>query len=775
MARGVTPLLVAACLGGAAAAAQVPSPASFLGFAVGADRSLADWRQLTAYFNRLAAASDRVKLDTLGTSTLGKPFVLLTISSPANLRRLSHYRDIQRKLADPRTIASTAEREQLLRDGRVIVLITAAIHSIEVGSGQVPVRIAYRLASDTSAEIRRILDEAIVLLVPSLNPDGLQKVVDWYKSTLDEPWEGAKPPFLYHPYLGHDNNRDWYTFTQKETQLAVSKIENVWHPQIVQDIHQTDTRGARFFVPPWLDPIEPNVDPLVVSAANALGTAVAWDLETEGKQGVVVNAQYDAWTPSRAYTHYHAGIRLLTETASARMATPLEMPFDSLRPGLGFDPREPSWNFPDPWPGGRWRLADIVDYMEAGTFAVLRHAAADREHWLRTFYTIGERAVRGRPGWPKAIVVPAEDQNPDGLAEALRILRTGGVEVGRARAPFRAAGGAFPAGTYVIPLNQPYGAFAKALLEPQRYPQLREYPDGPLRRPHDVTAHSIGLLMGVRAVPVAEPVSVALDEVADAPVVRTVAAGLRDARPAPRIGLYESYRPSLDAGWTRWIFDHYGIPYATLHDTDVRAGGLARRLDVVLLPSQSTRRLVRGRKAGRVPPQFAGGLGAAGVAALQEFVEAGGTLITLNQASQLPLKRFDLPIRNALAGLTPAQYYAPGSILALEVDPRHPIARGMSHESIAWMEGGPAFELKPGADSSRVTWVARFPDSDSLLLSGWLDGADRLKGKGALAVVRMGKGRVVLFAFRPQYRAQSIATYPLLFNALRWAGDHHLD
>jgi len=774
-ARLLPSLVVTAWIGCARAAAQAPSPASSLGFEVGADRKLADWRQITGYFNRLAAASDRVKLDTLGTSTQGRPFILLTISAPENLRRLGAYRDIQAKLADPRTISSAAERERLIHDGRVIVLVTAAIHSIEVGSGQVPLRIAYRLATDTSAEVRRILAEAIVLLVPSLNPDGLQAVVDWYKSTLDKPWEGVQPPFLYHPYVGHDNNRDWYSFTQQETRLTITKVENVWHPQIVQDIHQTSAYGARFFVPPWLDPVEPNVDPLVVAAGNALGTAVAWDMNTEGKQGIVVNAQYDAWTPARAYTHYHAGVRLLTETASARMATPVDVPFDSLRPGLGFDPRQHSWNFPDPWPGGRWRLADILDYMQAGTFAVLRHAAHNREHWLRTFYSIGERAVRGRPGWPKAIVIPTEAQNPDGLAEALRILRTGDVEVRRARAAFQAAGEDFPAGTYVIPMNQPYASFAKALLEPEQYPQLREYPNGPLRHPHDVTAHAIGLLMGVRVVPSTEPVSVALSEVAEPPPVHRVAPGLTNASSPPRIGLYASYRAALDEGWTRWIFDQYRIPYTILHDADVQAGGLARRLDVVLLPSQGSKRLVRGRKAGRVPPQFAGGLGARGVAALREFVEAGGTLVTLNQASQLPLKQFDLPIRNALSTFTAGQNYAPGSIVAIDVDPSHPIAHGMPRESIAWIEGGPAFELKPGADSSQVTWVARFRNSDSLLLSGWLDGSASLKGKGALAVVRMGKGRVVLFAFRPQYRAQSIATYPLLFNTLRWTGDHRVD
>jgi hypothetical protein len=654
------------------------------------------------------------------------------------------------------------------------VLITSAIHSLEVGAGQVPLRIAHRLASDTSAETRRILREAIVLLVPSLNPDGLQMVTDWYESTLGHPWEGAEPPFLYHPYTGHDNNRDWYTFTQRETQLTVTKVYDVWHPQIVHDIHETESRGFRFFVPPWLDPVEPNVDPLIVSAANALGTAIAWDMHAEGKTGIAVNAEYDAWTPARAYAHYHAGIRLLTETATARMATPMEIPFDSLRPGTGFDPRERTWNLPEPWPGGTWRLADIVDYMESGAFALLRHAAGDRERWLRTCYAIGERAVRGWPGWPKTIVIPVGDQNPDGLEEVLRILRTGGVEVRRARAAFRAAGEAFPAGTYVIPMNQPYAAFAKALLEPQRYPELRRYPGGPLQRPHDVTAHSIGLLMGVRAVHAAEPVSVPLSDVVEPPAARKVAAGLTDARSTPRIGIYRNYDTTIDEGWTRWIFEQYGIPYATLHDTDVNAGGLARRLDVIVLPSQDGEDIVEGRRLGKVPPAFAGGLEARGLAAIREFVEAGGTLITLNEASELPLEYFDLPIRDVLHRVPRAQYDAPGSILAIEVDTHHPIGNGMPRESIAWMEGGHAFELKPGADSGQVAWVARFPDRGPLI-SGWLEGGERLRGKAALAVVRMGKGRIVLFGFRPQYRAQSLATYPLFFNALRLTAKERVD
>lgn len=749
-----------------AAAAQVPPPESFLGYEVGADRRLADWGEITAYLDQLARASDRVRLDTLGTTTLDRPFILLTISSPGNLARLDHFRALQAKLADPRTIASATERDRLIAEGRVVVLVTSAIHSTEVGAGQVPLRIAYRLAAEESEEVREILDESIVLLVPSLNPDGLQMVVDWYESTVGTPWEGASPPFLYHHYAGHDNNRDWYAFTQKETQITVTRVHNVWHPQIVHDIHEQRSHGARFFVPPWLDPVEPNVDPLIVSGANAIGTAVAWEMHAQGKTGIVVNATYDAWTPARAYAHYHAGVRILTETAGARMASPIEIPFDSLETEAGFDPKVRSWNFPEPWPGGTWRLADIVGYMEAGAFAVLRQAARYRERWLRSFHAIGERAVRGWPGWPKAIVIPANARDPQALAELLRILRAADVEVRRAKTAFRAAGEAFPAGTYVIPMDQPYAGFAKAMLEPQRYPERREYAGGPLKRPYDVTAHTLSLLLGVRAVHVSEPVRVPLSEVIPAPEARKRAPGLSAARSAPRIAVYQSHDPSMDEGWTRWVLDEHRIPYTTVHDADLRAGGLAGRFDAIVFPDQDPREILNGRRPRSVPPQYEGGLGDAGLAAVREFVERGGTLVAFNEASELPLGHFDLPLRDVLADLDRSEFYAPGSILAIDVDTSHPLGRGMPPKSIAWVEGGLAFEPTESAAPGQVTLVARYDGGDPLL-SGWLEGGAHLKGRGALAVVRLGKGRVILFGFRPQYRGQSMATYPLVFNALQ--------
>jgi hypothetical protein len=760
----------------------VPSPASYLGYAVGTDRKLADWGEVTGYLAELSRASDRVRMDTLGPTTLGRPYVLLTISSPENLARLRELRDVQAKLADPRRISGPGERERLLETGRVVVLITAAIHSTEVGAAQVPMRIAYRLASSDDPEIQRILDQCIVLLVPSLNPDGVDLVTHWYRSTVGMPWEGANPPFLYHHYVGHDDNRDWYAFTQQETRLAVARIHNVWHPQIVHDIHQQGRFGSRFFLPPWMDPVEPNVDPALVAGINDLGTSMAWALERQGKKGVVVDATYDAWTPGRAYQHYHAGVRILSETAGADLASPVDIPFDKLEPGLNFDPRRRSWNFPDPWPGGEWRLSDIVSYMEAGAFALLDHAAMHRRAWLESFLGIGQRAVAKWARWPEAWVIPAGQARDDGLAELLRILLTADVEVGRARTAFAASGRSFPAGSYVIDMHQPYASFAEAMLERQRYPDLRACDDCPLRRPYDVTAWTLPLLLGVDAYRAERPVRVATEPVSAAPEVAKVAPGLTSSA-AVKVGLYQPWVPSMDEGWTRWIFDQYHIPYDTLHNADVKQGDLARRFTTILLASIRPGILENGFTPGSEPARYVGGLGDEGAAELRAFVEEGGTLVALERSTPWVIEKLRLPLRDVIAGLEPTEYYAPGSIVRLELvdrprdgeDGGRGGGRGRFGSSmpdtatIAWLgRGGAAFELSTdaAADAGDVRVVARY-GAKPTLLSGWLQGADHVAEKAALVEVRIGRGRVLLFGFRPQYRGESVATFPLLFDALR--------
>ncbi|MDQ3087433.1 MAG: hypothetical protein M3Q78_02415, partial [Acidobacteriota bacterium] len=241
-------------------AQKVPAPNDVLGFTPGDDKKLASWNQIVEYFKKLDAASDRVQFQEIGKSTMGAPFVYATISAPANLKTLEKYKEINAKLADPRLIKSNEKLAQsLIKQGKTIVLITCGIHSTEVGSTLSSMLIAHRLATSNDAEINKILENTIILLVPSLNPDGVDIVKNWYDKTLGTKFEGTSPPELYHKYVGHDNNRDWYAFTQVETQLTVDKIHNVWHPQIVNDIHQQGERGARLFVPPYMKPVEPNV------------------------------------------------------------------------------------------------------------------------------------------------------------------------------------------------------------------------------------------------------------------------------------------------------------------------------------------------------------------------------------------------------------------------------------------------------------------------------------------------------------------------------------
>src|SRR5688500_8917690 len=661
------------------AVAQVPTPASHFGFPIGADRKLADWKQLTAYYEKLAKTSPRVRVDTIGRTTLGAPFVMLTVTSPENLRRLTQLREVQRKLSDPRTISGPAELQRLFTQGRTVVLITHGIHATEVGGSQSAANLLYRMASSNDEKIREILDNVVLLDIPSLNPDGLQWMADWYKQTVGTKHEGTDPPWLYHFYVGHDNNRDWYAFTQKETQATVLRAQNVWRPQIVHDIHQMGNTGARIFFPPYIDPVEPNVDPAIVAGVNQLGTWMAAELTSKGKAGAVINGIYDAWTPARAYMHYHGGVRILSETASARIATPITQAREVIRGGREYDASQRSWKFPLMWEGGRWGLPEIVDYMESGALALLTNAAKNRRYWLENFYGINKRATDGWPTWPAAWVIPADQPNKSGLAYALRILTTAEVEVHRAAESFTANGRSYPAGTYVIPMQRPFASFAQTMLEVQKYPDLREYPGGPPKRPYDVTAHTLPLLMNFDAYAVAKwdgPRPRLGEKLPLQTFAFELPTALRGAN-APRIGLYKGWSESMESGWTRWTLDQHRLRYDTLKDVRMRAGGLRRDYDVILIQTNSVNALRSGRSATTYPEQYAGGLGDAGVQALKQFVQEGGRLVTIEESTELAIELFGLGVKNAIEGVRNTEFYVPGSIMRLEVNPSHPIAAGV--------------------------------------------------------------------------------------------------
>lgn len=744
---------------------QVTPPAEDLGFEVGADGELADWDMLRSYYELLAEESDRLVYEELGETTLGEPFVMLTVTSPANHARLDEYHRIQKKLADPREIDSEDELEALLEEARSVVLITNHIHSTEVASGQMPPRLLHRLASSVDPKIQHILEEVILLYIPSLNPDGTQLVAEWWEEWRGTEYEGAPLPELYHHYAGHDNNRDWYAFTQVETQLAVENAHNRWHPHIVHDIHQMGGAGARFFVPPYLDPLEPNIDPRLVQGFNQLGAYVAAEMTREGLTGVVTNAIFDIYTPARAYMHYHGGVRILSETASANGAMPDTVAFKDLSPGTrgGYEPQQQSWNFPHPWPGGVWRIGDAIDYMDAGAMALLGHAANNRDYWVRSFHEVQRAATNGWDEWPAAWIVPAEQDNELGLESVLRILTMGAVEVRQAEESWVAGNPEveIPEGSYVIEMQQPFAAFAQTLLERQDYPEIREYPGGPPVRPYDATTHNLPLLMDVEAFSLEEMPPADLSEPIGAQEVDFGRVPRFDGE-APRIGLYRSYRAAMPEGWTRWLFDRLDIDYDALRNDDIRRGGLADRYDVIVLQDQPPSHIMRGWSEERMPEPYAGGIGEEGVEALRAFVESGGRLVTIGASTDVAIEAFELPVESAVEDLSAEDFYIPGTLLQLDLDINHPLAEGTARELAGfYWRTSRAFDV---LDRS-VEVVARY-GSGNPKLSGWILGHEFISDKPALLEVPYGEGSVVLFGFQPNFRGQTVATWPLFLNAL---------
>jgi hypothetical protein len=757
----------AAPLVGQAPGWTVPTPESHFGFRPGADRQLANWQELSAYYEKVAAASPRIALDTLGFTTRGRSMVMFTITSPENHGRLGELREIQHKLSDPRRISSEAELQRLKEDARTIVLVTSHIHSTEVGAGQMPANLVYRLATADDPDIVDILDRVVLLLIPSLNPDGTERVSNWYRRYRGTPFEGVWPVELYHEYVGHDTNRDWYAFTQVETQLTVEGAHNRWRPMIVHDIHQMGALGARMFVPPYLDPFEPNIDPLLVAAVNQLGSYMAAELTTQGKTGVVTSAQFDMYSPSRAYSHYHGGVRILSETASALLATRIQLRQEDLSGERGFRADQPSVNHPAPWRGGEWGLPEIVEYQESGVLALLRNAARNRRFWVDNFYEVQRRAVAGWESRPDYWVIPAGQANEQGLAALLRILTLGMVEVHQATDGFAVDGHAFPPGSYVIPTRQPYASFAQALLEIQEYPDPRATPRGGPARPYDVTAHTLPLLMGVEAVPIrvaedAGPPATELTGPIEQPEVRYATPPALTGRAAPRIGLYRGWRETMPAGWTRWLLDQHQVAFASVSDSDLRAGRLNPRFDVIVFQDQAASQISEGWRPGQVPPEFTGGVGREGVAAIREFVRNGGRVVAIEAATDFAIDTFGLPVRNGTLRFSSDSLYIPGAILRLEVDPRHAMGARSPRPEIAWYgSSSRAFDVL----DRRVRVIARY-GREQPRLSGWALGAERIAGQPAIVEATYGRGSVLLFGFQPNYRGQSIATWPLLFDAI---------
>ena len=801
-------------------------PSAALGFEPGTDSMLADWKQVSGYMNSLAQRSQYVRVDTLGRTTEGRPFLLMTITAPENQGRLAEIKRAQALLADPRRL-SDAQLAEVRKTQPAVILISNNIHSDEIGSSLMGMTLAYELATDP--DLRRLLDSVVVLMIPSMNPDGLDTVVSWYRRYKGTRYDEGNLPWLYHKYVGHDNNRDWFMLTQVETRLVTRMLYKEWFPEIVYDVHEQGSSRERLFVPPFIDPVNPNLDASIVAGINLVGVTMASALADAGLTGVAHQQTYDLWwhggfrsTPTR-----HNMIGILTEAASTRLGTPIHLSPDSLRqPARGV-------NYPAPWPGGTWRIGDIVRYELVTSQALVKLAARDRLAIIDRFVGLGRRAVEaGAAGNPFAYVLPAEQRggDPGSWAALANILLAGGVEVQRAAESFTADGQQYPAGSLVVLMAQPFRAHAKDLLEPQRYTPVNDRP------PYDVAGWTLPYMMGVHADVVAAPFSanlVRVDTVVPAPgriegtgdvfilrnrtnaesraiaallsagqsltiagdsvIVRgpraravlteqaarggfsvtavqsaPVSAGVTRQR-LPRIALYQPWTANHDEGWVRWVFEQYGISYTTVRDNDLKKGALRRSFDVLVLPDAETRSLLNGSDTTRVPLQYAGGMTERGADAISAFVRGGGTLVCLDGSSNFAITRLNLPVVNVLAGEASGpqvlRFYAPGSIFGTVLGG---VGTGRAASPVTL---GVPDSLKVYFESSAAFTVsgsaralATYPSQP--LRSGYARFQERLEGKAALVEAPVGSGRVILFGFRPQFRGQTHGTFKLLFNAV---------
>ncbi|MFT3787842.1 MAG: M14 family metallopeptidase [Tepidisphaeraceae bacterium] len=773
---------------------------------------------MTGYYRRLSEQSVNVRYEVVGQTTEGRDFPVVIISSEANLKNLDALKAFARTLADPRG-KTPAEKEQALTEGKVFLVITPSMHSNEVAAVQMAMQFAHDLATRDDEPWKSARDQVVVFLAPTLNPDGLEHVVDWYRKTVRTPYEASNPPALYQKYAGHDNNRDWFMMSLKETQLLTRLMYKEWHPQVLWDVHQQGGKSERMFVPPYRDPLSPNIDPCIVAATNLVGTRAVFDMTQAGLTGVATGSTYDMWwnggnrsTPAR-----HNMVAILTEAASADYASPVFLSQAELKPPTG-TLYVPSTDFVSPWPGGWWRVRDIIDYELTFGRSLLSSITREPRLWKETTLHAAERAVAGDAPGPRGWIIPSDNRDPDAVRRLVDSLLQSGIELNVCPTEFHAGERVYPAGSIVIRRDQPYGAHVKDLFELQRYPDTTA--------PYDVAGWTLPLLMGVQRGELLQPIgdTVKLQPVdsADGAVaaftgdasrlpkrdgvlamadssswiavskalqqrqmIEVVSEGVAyfDLRPSddpavrvkgqrigrmPRIGIYAPWTPSIDEGWLRWVFDRWQMPYVTVRNESLRAGKLSQFVDVLILPDSTVAALDDGRANGSVPDPYAGGLAPEGAAAIEEFVRGGGTLITFRNASKWTAKLLQLPLTDSTAGDDAKGFACPGSVLRGIPAADSPFTVGLPDsvpllfaDGVAWRE--PAKAEKSVSDVKTQILMKYAPTQ--LLLSGYIAKSATIEGAAAWVRADYGKGHVHLFGFQPHFRTWPHGTIPLIFRA----------
>jgi hypothetical protein len=862
---------------------EITPPSVEFGASIGDDYFLATYSQLETYWKRLERESDRLRLVDIGRTEEGRTQWMAVVSAPENLSRLDHYRDISRRLALAEGLTD-AQARALSAEGKAIVWINGGLHANEVLGAQQLIETVYQLVSRSDEETKRFLKDVIVLAVHA-NPDGHELVANWYMRERDPANRSLSGvPRSYQKYVGHDNNRDFYMSTQSETINMNRILYREWFPQIVYDHHQTGPPGTVMFAPPFRDPFNYFLDPLIPVSIDLVGAAMHARFAAEGKPGVTMRSgsNYSTWWNGglRTTAYFHNQIGLLTETIGS--PTPVEVPFVPER-------QLPSADLPYPIAPQSWRFRQSIEYSITANRAVIDAASRNREALLFGMYRMGKNAIdRGnRDSWTvsprdvaasrgrgeygrqfrdparrdaRAYVLPSDQPDFPTAAKFMDALLKAGITVHRATAPFTAGGKTYPAGSFVVKTAQAFRPHVLDMFEPQDHPDDIPYPGGPPTPPYDSAGWTLAFQMGVkfdrildgiegpfetveRATPpagrVAGPSSAAGYLVShhqnDAFIAinRLIAAGhdvfwprdrsLGDrsggsgamyipARPDTRaivqkaaadlgltftgvsshasgralklepvrVALWDRYGGSSSSGWTRWLLERYGFAFDVVYPQTIDAGGLRGRYDVVILTDDA---VLDGRDSSeglgeRLPTEYRRTTGslttARSLPRLREFVEAGGTLITIGRATNIGIL-LGLPVSSALVEtrgetarpLTPEQYFVPGSVLRVSVDNTTPLGYGFEREVDVFFDNSPVFRLpgQPHADAARVAWFA----SASPLRSGWAWGQKYLQDGVAVVDAKLGRGRVLLFGPEINFRAQSHATFKFLFNAIYYS------
>jgi hypothetical protein len=874
--------------------AALPAPESVFGFTAGADNKLATYDQSVTYFRKLAAAAPKnMIIQEAGKTSQGRTYIFALISSQENLAKIDRYREIAQRLAHPANL-SEPEARALVAEGKAFVHIDGGLHSTEVAGHQQTPLLAYDiLRRANEPKFKAILDNCILMLWPTINPDGQQMVAESWMNT------GQMTNALYQEYVGHDNNRDAYMMNMIESRV-MEHTWRQWEPDIIYVHHQSSPFPTRIWLPPFAPPIANDAPYLMSSELNMIGMAIAKGLDEEGKVGATHMGQsFDAWYPG--YVDYQPVFKNIpafwTETQGTGPA-PRTTTLDQIPVNM----RVPQPMYPSPWLGTVWHLRDAVDYMETASISVLDYAAKYKETLLMDRYKSGRDQIeRGKREAPFAYFVTQDQRDPVAPVELLRRLAFAGIRVSQLTAAITVESTTYPAGTWVVPTDQEFAASAREVLDVQKYPDVRQSPGGPIEQPYDAAGWTLPFQFGVKVTTAAMPLTddmrskmkvlgpafdpkakpmaynlapstdvapfdsvpgigfdsspaaaaivplpgkitgsgaalaldpaqnntfrglyrawksggavryvgasgsngsryviTSLSATAQDDLVKTLAlqgehvdatAGTEVKK--PRIALYNS-PSSIDDGWTRWVLEQYGIEYTPVAPADFPGTGALRdRFDVVLVTNDGGSAFGGGggRGGGRGGGGGAGagatGAGGAGapagtasqaqeerVKAITDFVNAGGTIVCFNRASTSAIDALHLPVRSVPMPVDPngrpdrAQFFVGGSILQINVDNTQRVTAGMPAQAGVFFDSGPIFET--GADFKGAV-LAKYQDSGSPLMSGYLIGEKYFNGKPAALDVELGSGHVVLLGFRPQWRGQPFGDFKMIFNAALYA------